>query len=706
LEEGLSPCDASTPSAETCDGQDNNCDGVVDENTVGLDCFVENEYGSCSGLSTCEAATAGCNGEAAQEEVCDGLDNDCDGEVDEDTPDLDQDGTPDCMDDDMDGDEVPNEKDNCPEISNGEQIDSDADMQGDACDNDDDNDNVADADDNCVLMPNFEQSDIDDDGIGDLCDDDKDGDGVPNKTDNCPEVVNPDQEDLDDNGVGDACSDDLDGDGVPNSGDNCPLKSNGGQLDTDGDGQGNVCDDDDDGDGDPDVSDCNPLDNAIHQGAQEICNGLDDDCNQIIDDEKAEGCITFYLDNDGDSFGQEAVSKCLCGPKGNFSTTKAGDCNDGEPKANPASMEVCDFVDNDCDGQVDQVGAGGCLSYYKDSDNDGFGLSGTQQCQCGPTAERPTKKGGDCDDVNPNAYPGGTEYCGNGDENCDGLIDEVGAKGCVTYFYDVDGDGWGNEEQSQCRCKPGNLYTSLKPGDCDDGNKLTNPTAVEICDSQDNNCNKLIDEGEPTGCTKWYIDVDGDGWAPKGGASSCKCAPEKPFTAQSVGDCNDNNAKINPSENEVCDGKDNNCNSQVDEGFADTDSDGTKDCTDSDDDNDGTPDVADCQPKNNAVPSCAGKQCGEDGCGKSCGTCAAAGCTVPNAGCMGFARCQSSVGGEKSASSQWTCTGCGDVDFAGQCWADDIVVWCANGVLTKLQCSSGGKCVFKPQYEWYDCIYP
>ncbi|HIA01623.1 MAG TPA: hypothetical protein EYN66_06885 [Myxococcales bacterium] len=703
--DGLSLCDALLPSEEVCDGQDNNCDGVTDENTVGLVCVVENEWGSCPGTSTCDGATSGCTGVEAQEEICDGQDNDCDGQTDEGMPDLDADGTPDCTDEDLDGDKVPNETDNCPEVSNPDQNDSDADKQGDACDNDDDNDNVSDEDDNCALIPNFEQADMDKDGVGDSCDSDKDGDQVDNEKDNCAGVANPDQKDLDKDGVGDACSGDLDGDGVPNSGDNCPEISNADQTDTDADKQGNACDDDDDGDGDPDVSDCNPVNKDMHKGAEELCNGIDDNCNQVIDDQDAKGCFTFYLDFDGDTFGQKDLSKCLCKPEGQFSATKAGDCNDNEAKANPMALEICDLVDNDCNGEIDELGAMGCVSYYKDGDKDGYGSKGSQQCQCGPTKEFPVSKGGDCDDKNSNANPGAAEFCGGSDENCDGTVDEVGAKGCKNYYRDVDGDGWGNEKQSQCQCKPEGLYNSLKPGDCDDGNKLTNPVAKELCDSQDNNCNTLIDEGEPEGCTQWYVDLDGDGWAPKNGVSACKCVPEKPYTAQSVGDCNDNNAKINPAENEICDGKDNNCNTQIDEGFADTDSDGIKNCTDTDDDNDGTPDVADCQPTNNAIPSCAGKQCGEDGCGTSCGTCAAGGCTVPDAACMDLQRCQSTTGVEKSPSSLWTCTGCGDVDFAGQCWADDVVIWCANGVLTKLQCSTGGKCIFTAS-QWYDCVYP
>ena len=209
------------------------------------------------------------------------------------------------------------------------------------------------------------------------------------------------------------------------------------------------------------------------------------------------------------------------------------------------------------------------------------------------------------------------------------------------------------------------------------------------------------------GCSHFYLDPDNDGFAADTAGGVCACGAKAPYTAAQKGDCSPFDSAINPLAPEVCDGKDNNCNNAVDEGgFPDTDNDGVKDCLDSDDDNDGTPDVSDCQPLNSAVPSCAGKQCGTDGCGKTCGTCSAKGCTVPNTSCMNLPRCQSTVGPEKSPDSLWTCTSCGDVDFVGNCWGDTTVVWCENGGLTKLDCAANGVCAWSQQYQWYDCIYP
>ncbi|MDP6943025.1 MAG: thrombospondin type 3 repeat-containing protein, partial [Myxococcota bacterium] len=135
-DDGLTPCSALEPAEESCDGLDNNCDGIVDEDTVGNPCEITNEHGTCPGTSTCEAATAGCDGVAPGPELCDGVDNNCDGQIDEVGGDLDGDGVTDCLDEDLDGDDVLNEEDNCPANANPAQSDTDVDGDGDACDSD------------------------------------------------------------------------------------------------------------------------------------------------------------------------------------------------------------------------------------------------------------------------------------------------------------------------------------------------------------------------------------------------------------------------------------------------------------------------------------------------------------------------------------------------------------------------------------------
>ncbi len=105
---------------------------------------------------------------------------------------------------DIDGDGLCAADDNCPAVSNADQLDSDGDGAGDVCD-DDDRDGTLDLVDNCPNIPNPNQTDIDSDGLGDACDEDMDSDGHANDLDNCPESYNPGQGDSNADGIGDAC---------------------------------------------------------------------------------------------------------------------------------------------------------------------------------------------------------------------------------------------------------------------------------------------------------------------------------------------------------------------------------------------------------------------------------------------------------------------------------------------------------------------
>ncbi len=145
-------------------------------------------------------------------------------------------------DDDTDSDGRIDTLDNCPLISNANQLDTDFDGEGDVCDSDDDDDTILDGDDNCPLDANLAQKDTDQDGEGDTCDMDIDNDTIENDVDNCPLDSNPSQTDTDQDGEGDTCDPDIDNDDYLNEGDNCPNTPNADQLDSDGNGIGDACD--------------------------------------------------------------------------------------------------------------------------------------------------------------------------------------------------------------------------------------------------------------------------------------------------------------------------------------------------------------------------------------------------------------------------------------------------------------------------------
>ena len=331
--------------------------------------------------------------------------------------------------------------------------------------------------------------------------------------------------------------------------DDCDGEVDEGFDDANGNGLADCLEDDTDGDGDPNLTDCAPTDPAIHHGAPEVCNGVDDDCGGVIDDPGAGGCTAWLEDADGDGFGGDA-SSCLCAATSPWTALVGGDCDDANAFAHPGATEDCGGGDEDCDGELDEPGATGCVDLYADGDGDGFG-AGDPSCLCAKEAPFTALQAGDCNDEDPGVKPTTKEACNGVDDDCDGQVDEPGAQGCAPRFLDEDGDGFGVTGAASCVCGSDGAYTALVGGDCDDANEAIHPDAAEACNGADDDCDGAIDGAGAEGCATWYQDADGDDFGVTTSAA-CLCAPAGAWTAEQPGDCDDARPDVHPGATETC----------------------------------------------------------------------------------------------------------------------------------------------------------
>ena len=377
--------------------------------------------------------------------------------------------------------------------------------------------------------------DVDGDGAVDSCGDCDDTDAAiyPGAPETCNDGIDQDCDGIDQTG-------DEDNDGYVDAncgGDDCDDNDATVNPSVDGDGDGsNVCED------------CDDADANNYPGNLEVCaDGIDQNCDGADDSGDVDGdgyindaCIggddcddnnsavfPGAFDQDGDGF--EVCSDCY----------DIG--GDTEALVNPDEPEACDGLDNDCDGDLDNV----------DDDGDGFEATacGGDDCDDADPAIHPQADADgdgfhacqDCDDTSADVFPGQTEICDDGiDQSCTGS-DLVGDEDGDTYINDTCGGD-----------------------DCDDTQASVHPGATDICDGVDLNC-----DGNTTA-----VDEDNDGF----------------FDADCGGqDCDDSLQSIHPDATEVCDGVDNDCDGALlDGGEDDADEDGVPACADDCDDNDAT----------------------------------------------------------------------------------------------------------------------
>jgi hypothetical protein len=498
---------------EDCDGIDNDCDGAIDEQLRLLAFFQD---GDGDGFGNPDVVTERCAPPAGYvenpydcddtnsatypqaTEFCDGEDNDCDGLIDDADPSLDKDTTPTWW-ADADGDgfgdpEVYVER--CePPTANP--------TYGITVQNDDDcNDQEPlihpDADENCNGYDDDCDGRIDDsdDNLDPAelstfyYDGDLDGHGDANQTIQACEVpwfYSALDDDCDDNEplLADESTGfwtpDVDGDGYglsgPVSGPSCDPPGADYAL-----AQRGV--------------DCDDTEPATNPGAQEVCNGFDDDCDRLVDDADpdvdANSLATWYIDGDGDGWGDGADSIDACVPPSNGTfVVQAGDCNDDAPGINPDATEVCGGGDEDCDGLEDDADPDVDLNtrstWYYDGDDDGFGDFGSTIEACGqPTSY--VDNGGDCDDTS----------------------DQVGNE--TTWYPDLDGDGHGAgtpDPTIGCYAPGPDLAPLWAEIDCDDDDPLRSPSTPEVCgDGFDQDCDLADLECPPGASCQALLDLD------------------------------------------------------------------------------------------------------------------------------------------------------------------------------------------------------
>jgi hypothetical protein len=580
--------DVHPEAAERCNERDDDCDGEVDEE-LATTWYLDGDgdgYGDAArttddcdpgdgwvaDATDCDDSDAGIH--PAEGEHCDGFDNDCDGLVDDADPDIDDQQTW-YFDGDGDGYGVGSSVHACFQPSGYAAAAGDCD-DGDASINpagvetcngeDDDCDGLTDDDDTAVTGTTTWYLDYDGDGYGggtitaDACDrpagyavdasdcDDLDVGSNPGATELCDGADNDCDGSVDEADAADAVTwyADADGDGYGDA-----------ARDTDACAQptGHVDDD----------RDCDDRDAAINPGASELCNGFDDDCDGLVDDDDpgVSGLSTWYADVDADGYGDATAALVACFQPSGY-VADDSDCSDRDPGSNPGATELCDGADNDCDGTVDEGSAADAATWYADDDADGYGDLGSSTTACSQPSGH-VADATDCDDRDDDINPGADELCNGFDDDCDGASDESDATDAGDWYADADADGYGDAASSTPACSQPSGHVA-DDSDCDDGDPSVNPAASEQCNSVDDDCDGAVDESDALDASTWYADVDGDGYG-DAASSDRDCDAISGYVADAT-DCDDTDAAVYPGAAEYCDGIDSDCDGTADESDA------------------------------------------------------------------------------------------------------------------------------------------
>ncbi len=293
-------------------------------------------------------------------------------------------------------------------------------------------------------------------------------------------------------------------------------------------------------------SDCDDSDAAVHPNADELCDGVDNSCSGEVDDNPIDP-NTFYFDADLDGVGDGDVTATGCeAPYGYLE--QDGDCDDADPLVFPGATEICDGIDNDCDGTLPDDEA--------DLDADGY-------IACLD----------DCDDDDVSSFPGASEVCDGADNDCDSVIDNNPVDG-TWWFEDLDGDGYGDLATGVRSCSPIGGWI-LDASDCNDLNAGVHPGAVEVVgDGVDEDCD---------GIELCFEDGDGDGVGGLDAVPAPAMNCTDPGLSSTSDDCDDGDPDRFPGNGETpYDNIDNDCDAATPDD--DIDGDGFLAADDCDDD--------------------------------------------------------------------------------------------------------------------------
>ena len=219
-----------------------------------------------------------------------------------------------------------------------------------------------------------------------------------------------------------------------------------------------------------DGGDCDDTDAAVNPGAPEICDDIDNDCDLTIDNDDVLVYQEWYLDTDQDGYGGLVQPELLCADPGVGWSLTSGDCNDNDNSVFPGAEESCDLLDNNCDGEIDND-AVDQIVWFDDTDGDGWG-EGTQREGCPGDAPAGTAdRDGDCDDDDVAINPDADELCDGVDNDCDDIVDDdpQNDPDANTYYTDIDGDGFLDENTAVTLCPSAEIPTGyeLANGDFD-----------------------------------------------------------------------------------------------------------------------------------------------------------------------------------------------------------------------------------------------